>query len=211
MQEVVELVIFALIALLVGTGVVWLAGWMLGLVGTVLTWLAGLVWSLLRFLVPIAVVAGAVYLLVKLMNRSAERVAGEPQKQPATPPSPWTMSKEPEEASGSAAPDAGEASASSPAAAASGSAPDPGDGAASEADAAPDTSSVPSTPEEPKPPATNRWEGEGGSVTNGDEAGDEADDEAGDSPAASDDEARDEGDEKGGDEDDERRHGGEPS
>jgi len=95
MQEVVELVIFALIALLVGTGVVWLAGWLLGLVGTVLTWLAGLVWSLLRFLVPIAVVAGAVYLLVKLMNRSAERVAGEPQKQPATPPSPWTMSKEP--------------------------------------------------------------------------------------------------------------------
>lgn len=189
MQEVVELVIFALIALLVGTGVVWLAGWMLGLVGTALTWLAGLVWSLLRFLVPIAVVAGAVYLLVKLMNRSAERVAGEPQKQPATPPSPWTMSKEPKEASEEA----------SGSAAAAGSAP--------EADAAPDTSSVPSKADEPKPPATNRWEGEGGSVTNGDEAGDEA----GDSRAASDDEARDEGDEKGGDEDDERRHGGEPS
>jgi predicted lipid-binding transport protein (Tim44 family) len=94
-QEVVELVVFALIALLVGTGLVWLAGWILGLAGTLLTWLAGLVWSLLRFLVPIALVAGAVYLLVRLMNRSAEKVAREPQEQPMTPPSPWNMSKEP--------------------------------------------------------------------------------------------------------------------
>jgi predicted lipid-binding transport protein (Tim44 family) len=74
---------------------VWLAGWILGLAGTLLTWLAGLVWSLLRFLVPIALVAGAVYLLVRLMNRSAEKVAREPQEQPMTPPSPWNMSKEP--------------------------------------------------------------------------------------------------------------------
>lgn len=96
-QEVVELVVFALIALLVGTGLVWLAGWILGLAGTLLTWLAGLVWSLLRFLVPIALVAGAVYLLVRLMNRSAEKVAREPQEQPMTPPSPWNMSKEPPE------------------------------------------------------------------------------------------------------------------
>jgi predicted lipid-binding transport protein (Tim44 family) len=95
MQEVVELVVFALIALLIGTGLVWLAGWILGLVGTVLTWLAGLVWSLLRFLVPVAVVAGLVYLLVQFLTRSGERVARGPQEQPPTPPSPWTMSKEP--------------------------------------------------------------------------------------------------------------------
>ena len=92
MQEVVELVVFALIALLVGTGLVWLSGWILGLVGTLLTWLAGLVWSLLRFLVPVAVVAG---LLVQFLTRSGERVARGPQEQPPTPPSPWTMSKEP--------------------------------------------------------------------------------------------------------------------
>jgi len=95
MQEVVELVVFALIALLVGTGLVWLSGWILGLVGTLLTWLAGLVWSLLRFLVPVAVVAGLVYLLVQFLTRSGERVARGPQEQPPTPPSPWTMSKEP--------------------------------------------------------------------------------------------------------------------
>lgn len=97
MQEVVELVVFALIALLVGTGLVWLSGWILGLVGTVLTWLAGLVWSLLRFLVPVAIVAGVVYLLVQFLTRSGEKVARGPQEQPPTPPSPWTMSKEPPE------------------------------------------------------------------------------------------------------------------
>ena len=95
MQEVVELVVFALIALLVGTGLVWLSGWILGLVGTVLTWFAGLVWSLLRFLVPVAIVAGLVYLLVQFLSRSGEKVARGPQVQPATPPSPWTMSKDP--------------------------------------------------------------------------------------------------------------------
>lgn len=94
MQEVVELVVFALIALLVGTGLIWVSGWLLGLIGTVFTWFAGLVWSLLRFLVPVAVVAGLVYLLVQFLSRSGERVARGPQEQPPTPPSPWTMSKD---------------------------------------------------------------------------------------------------------------------
>lgn len=59
-QEMVELVVFGLIALLVGTGLLWLAGWLLGAVGTVFTWLAGLVWALLRFIVPVALIAGLV-------------------------------------------------------------------------------------------------------------------------------------------------------
>lgn len=194
MQEVVELVVFALIALLVGTGVVWLAGWLLGLVGTVLTWLAGLVWSLLRFLVPIAVVAGAVYLLVKLMNRSAEKVAREPQAQPATPPSPQTRARE--EAAARAA--AGETSAPPQ---------DAGSEPSTPVEPAPDEpapdGSVPdgSVPKASKPPATNRWEGEGGSLTSGEELGDEPGDEPGESG-----DGRDRRD--GDSEDDERRHGG---
>jgi len=90
LQEVVELAVFALIALLVGTGLVWLSGWLLSLAGLVLTWFAGLVWSLLRFLVPVAVVAGLVYVLVQFLTRSGQRVAGTPQEQPMTPPSPWS-------------------------------------------------------------------------------------------------------------------------
>ncbi|MDR9391420.1 MAG: hypothetical protein RI554_05260, partial [Trueperaceae bacterium] len=90
LQEVVELVVFALVAVIIGTGAVWLSGWVLGLLGTVLTWLAGLVWALLRFLVPVALVAGAVYLLVRYLN---DRNGADAAPAGAgAPPSPWTMS-----------------------------------------------------------------------------------------------------------------------
>jgi hypothetical protein len=65
LQEIVELVVFGLIALLLGTGVLWLLGAVFGLVGTVLGWLAALLWGLLSFLVPVALVAGAVVLIVR--------------------------------------------------------------------------------------------------------------------------------------------------
>ena len=65
-QEIVELVVFGLIALLLGTGVLWLLGAVFGLVGTVLGWLAALLWGIVSFLVPVALVAGAVVLVVRL-------------------------------------------------------------------------------------------------------------------------------------------------
>lgn len=66
LQEIVELVVFGLIALLLGTGLLWLLGALFGVVGTVLAWLAGLLWAILRFIVPVALVAGGVVLLVRL-------------------------------------------------------------------------------------------------------------------------------------------------
>jgi predicted lipid-binding transport protein (Tim44 family) len=65
LQEIVELVVFGLIALLIGTGVLWLVGAIFGLVGTIFGWLAALLWGLLSFLVPVALVAGAVVLIVR--------------------------------------------------------------------------------------------------------------------------------------------------
>lgn len=65
LQEYVELVVFGLIALLVGTGLLWLLGWVLSLGGIVLKGLAGLLWMLLRFVVPVAIAGGLVYFLVK--------------------------------------------------------------------------------------------------------------------------------------------------
>ena len=65
-QEIVELVVFGLIALLLGTGVLWLLGAVFGLVGTVLGWLAALLWGIVSFLVPVALVAGVVVLVVRL-------------------------------------------------------------------------------------------------------------------------------------------------
>ena len=104
MQEIIELVVFGLIAVLLATGVLWLVGWLLGLVSTALVWLAGLVWAVLMFIVPVAVVAGIVYLVVRLVQQNqdgrteaarpaagppppeAERAAAEPPP-PGPPPS----------------------------------------------------------------------------------------------------------------------------
>lgn len=65
LQEIVELVVFGLIALLLGTGLLWLVGALFGVVGTVLGWLAGVLWALLRFVVPVALVAGLIVWLVR--------------------------------------------------------------------------------------------------------------------------------------------------
>src|SRR5690606_8889083 len=74
---VVELVVFGLVALLVGTALVWVLGWVLSLGGALFKALAGLLWLLLRFIVPIAIVAGIVYFLVKaLQGRDGAALAG---------------------------------------------------------------------------------------------------------------------------------------
>ncbi len=90
-QEILELVVFGLVAIIIGTGLVWFVGWLLGFVGLVFTWLAGLVWALLRFLIPLAVVVGGVYLVVRLLNNNASAVASDAKQDYSTPPSPWTM------------------------------------------------------------------------------------------------------------------------
>lgn len=83
----VELVVFGLIALLLGTGVLWLAGWLLGAVGTVLLWLAGLIWALLRFIVPVALIAGLVVLVVRMVRGHEQPQAGiPPSAAPGTTP-----------------------------------------------------------------------------------------------------------------------------
>lgn len=69
LQEVIELVVFGLIALLIGTGILWLLGWLLGLVSVVFTFIAGLIWALLRFIIPIAIVAGVLFFLYKMFTR----------------------------------------------------------------------------------------------------------------------------------------------
>jgi uncharacterized membrane protein len=72
-QEIVELLVFGLIALLIGTGLLWLAGWVFDLLGVLLKFFAGLIWSLLRFIVPVAIVAAIVYALVRLFQQQRER------------------------------------------------------------------------------------------------------------------------------------------
>ena len=69
LQEVIELVVFGLIALLVGTGILWLLGWLMGIGSVVFTFIAGLIWALLRFIIPVAIVAGVLFFIYKLFTR----------------------------------------------------------------------------------------------------------------------------------------------
>jgi hypothetical protein len=93
LQEVVELVVFGLIALLIGTGLLWLVGWLLGLVSVVFTAIAGLVWQLLRFIIPVALAAGVIFFIVRLITKRDKQVT---VVQPVTTPvSPVTTTPTP--------------------------------------------------------------------------------------------------------------------
>lgn len=93
LQEVVELVVFGLVALLIGTGLLWVVGWVLSLGGLLLKALAGLLWLLLRFVVPVAIVAGIVYFIVKALQgrgnaQPVTAAAGHSQAPAAAPAAP---------------------------------------------------------------------------------------------------------------------------
>ncbi len=85
MQEIIELVIFGLIALLLGTGLLWGVGWLLDLVGIVFRFFAGLIWSLLRFIIPIVIVGGVAYALFRFFQSRSDRGA-DSEAAPAAAP-----------------------------------------------------------------------------------------------------------------------------
>ncbi|MGL4610813.1 MAG: hypothetical protein ACRCYY_14225 [Trueperaceae bacterium] len=75
LQEVIELVVFGLIALLIGTGLLWLVGWLLGIVSVVFIAIAGWIWQLLRFIIPVALVAGVVFFLYRVITKRNKPVS----------------------------------------------------------------------------------------------------------------------------------------
>jgi hypothetical protein len=85
LQEVVELVVFGLIALLIGTGLLWLVGWVLGLVSVVFTAIAGWIWQLLRFIIPVAIAAGVVSFLYRLITGRDKQTPVQPVTAPVSP------------------------------------------------------------------------------------------------------------------------------
>ncbi len=99
-QEIVELVVFGLVALLIGTGLLWVGGWALDGLGWLLKFIAGLLWMLLKYIVPVVIAAGLVYWLVRfLMSRNASRAA--PGTGDTPPGSPAAAAADPEPANGS--------------------------------------------------------------------------------------------------------------
>jgi uncharacterized BrkB/YihY/UPF0761 family membrane protein len=86
LQEVIELVVFGLIALLIGTGLLWLVGWLLGIVSVVFTAIAGWIWQLLRFIIPVALAAGVIFFIYRLITNRDKKVTTV--SQPVTPVTP---------------------------------------------------------------------------------------------------------------------------
>jgi len=72
-QEILELVAFGLIALVVGTALLWIGGWLLGLLGLLLQGLAGLLWLVLRWILPVAILLGAIYAIVRLFQEQSRK------------------------------------------------------------------------------------------------------------------------------------------
>ena len=68
-QEIIELVVFGLIALVVGMLVIWGVGWVFTFLGWLFRIIGVFLWTILKFVIPIAIVAGVVYLLVRLITR----------------------------------------------------------------------------------------------------------------------------------------------
>ena len=75
-QEIVELVVFGAIALLIGTGVLWLVGWVFTGAGWLALAITGLLWRVLIVLVPLVIAAGLIYWLVNyLMKQRRDQTA----------------------------------------------------------------------------------------------------------------------------------------
>ena len=72
-QEIIELLVFALVALVIGTGLLWVVGWLFGILGFVLREVAEFIWFLLKYIIPAAVIVAAVYALVKLAQNGSRR------------------------------------------------------------------------------------------------------------------------------------------
>ena len=92
LQEIIELVVFGLIALLVGMLLIWGAGWVFTGVGWLFRIIGSFLWTLLRFIIPVAIAAGIIYLVVRLIANQtkskpvAETPAYTPQPAAPVPP-----------------------------------------------------------------------------------------------------------------------------
>lgn len=77
-QEIVELAIFGIIALAIGTGLLWVLGYVLQAVGWLSTKIAGWIWLPVRFLLLIAIVVIAVYFIWKFIQDRNSAKAAKP-------------------------------------------------------------------------------------------------------------------------------------
>lgn len=74
LQEIVELIIFGLLALLIGTGLLWVFGQILKFVGWLFIKISWILWLLLKYILPIAIAAGIIFFIVRyFVGRSQKK------------------------------------------------------------------------------------------------------------------------------------------
>ena len=89
-QKNLELVVKVLLGVVAGVVALWLAGWVLRLIAGLFLGVAGLLLALLKFIVPVAVIAGIVYVAVgalrpKSASSQAPQVIQPTPSEPVTP------------------------------------------------------------------------------------------------------------------------------
>ncbi len=70
-QKTLEVVVKGFVAAIVALAGLWVLGWLFSFLGSILIGLAGIVVALLKFLVPVAVIAAIVYFFVSQLQSSA--------------------------------------------------------------------------------------------------------------------------------------------
>jgi hypothetical protein len=89
-QKTLEVVVKGFVGAVVALAGLWVLGWLFTFIGSVLIGLAGIVVALLKFLVPVAVIAAIVYFLVSQLQPSQANVIARVEPKPMDHP-PATM------------------------------------------------------------------------------------------------------------------------
>ena len=69
LQDILEWIVLGLLIAVAVLVVLWVGGWLFTFLGAVLKGLAGIVWVILKFLVPVLIVAAVVYFIVRFVQR----------------------------------------------------------------------------------------------------------------------------------------------
>ena len=81
-QKTLEVVVKGFVGAIVALAGLWVLGWLFTFIGSVLIGLAGIVVALLKFLVPVAVIAAIVYFFVSQLQSSTGKSSVQARVEP---------------------------------------------------------------------------------------------------------------------------------
>jgi predicted lipid-binding transport protein (Tim44 family) len=81
-QKTLEVVVKGFVGAIVALAGLWVLGWLFTFLGSILIGLAGIVVALLKFLVPVAVIAAIIYFFVSQLQSSASNASVQARVEP---------------------------------------------------------------------------------------------------------------------------------